>query len=66
MRELGGGGGGWGGVGWGGLGRRKEGERGFLIEMIPTGRGGSFVKLNQPHGWEVKQLITFFVFEVKS
>ena len=39
--------------------------RGFLIEMIPTGRGGSYVKLNQPRGWEEKQLMAFFVFEVK-
>lgn len=26
------------------------GVRGFVIEMIPTGRGSSYVKLNQPHG----------------
>lgn len=43
-------------------------ERGSLIEMIPTGRGGSCVEVNQPHGWEEKQLMTFFVFkpEVKA
>lgn len=33
-----------------------------MIEMIPTGRGGFYVKLNQPHGWEEKQLMTFFLF----
>lgn len=47
--------------GWG----QRASWKGCLIEMIPTGRGGSYVKLNQPHGWEEKQLITFFVFEVK-
>lgn len=33
--------------------------------MIPTGRGGSYVQVNQPHGWEEKQLMTFFVLKLK-
>lgn len=46
--------------------RGRQCKRGFLIEMIPTGRGGSYVKLKRPLGWEEKQLMTFFVLEVKS